>query len=64
MTIPVEVRTKQELSLAIFEQAEDAAFQAQVFRQCEHIWEKVDYVEIHCCIICGDLIDLRNWDRY
>ena len=64
MTIPVEVRTKQELSLAIYEQAEDAAYQARGRAECEHIWEKVDYVEIHQCILCNDLIDLRNWDRY
>jgi hypothetical protein len=55
-------RTEQELSLAIFEQAEDAAYQAQAFRQCEHIWEKVDE-HVWQCEACGDLADLsEGWE--
>ena len=59
MTILVEVRTKQEHSLAIYGRAEDAAYQAQAFGPCEHIWEKVDD-EVHQCETCGDICDLRG----
>lgn len=55
-------RTKQEWSLAIFEQAEDAAFQAQAFRPCEHIWERMDY-HVWQCEICADLKDFSDgWE--
>ena len=59
MVIPIKVRSKQEHSLAIYEQAADAAFHAQTFRPCEHIWEKVD-AEVHQCAACFDICDLRG----
>ena len=55
-------RTKQELSLAIAEQADDEAFVSQAFRPCEHIWELQDY-RIWQCEVCGDLSDLsEGWE--
>jgi len=57
-----EVRTKQELSLAVAEQADDQAFQAQARRQCEHIWELQDY-RVWQCEACGKLKDLsEGWE--
>ena len=64
MTLPIEKRTKQELSLALYQQAEDEAYPARGRAECEHIWEKVAH-EIFQCFACGDHLDLRNWmDRH
>src|SRR3990167_3905209 len=56
-------RTKQELSLAIAEQADDEAFAEQAPRPCEHIWERQDY-RVWQCEACGDLADLsEGWEK-
>ena len=58
-----EVRTEQELSLAIAEQAADEDFLSQAFRPCEHIWERQDY-RVRQCEACGDLADLSECALY
>ena len=57
-----EVRTKQELSLALYEQAEDEAFKERGRAPCEHIWERQDY-RVWQCEACGDIADLsEGWE--
>ena len=57
-----EVRTKQELSLALYEQAEDEAFKERGRAPCAHIWERQDY-RVWQCEACGDIADLsEGWE--
>ena len=58
----VQVKAGQFQSLAIAEQADDQAFVEQARRECEHIWERVDY-RVWQCEACGDLADLsEGWE--
>lgn len=58
MIIQPEVRIKQELSLALFEQAEDEAFNVQRRDICAegHIWKHYRSVGESECVNCGKLI--------
>ena len=48
---------QQSRSLALYEQAEYAAFKFQAFRPCTHLWEKQDE-GIWQCEVCDDVVDL------
>ena len=62
MNIKPESRSKQELSLALYEQAEDEAFKERGRAPCEHIWERQDY-RVWQCEACGDIADLsEGWE--
>ena len=62
MAIKPEVRTKQELSLALYEQAKDQAYLERGRAECEHIWARTNWRE-WLCAACGDMADFsEGWE--